>query len=132
MINLGTSGTLFGKKGQGSRTIVVLIAAVLVLVVVILLIAMFSRGGSTAFGGISDTISSLGDCDEDLVANLQDKCPCLAGDPASEFAGCPSSVREEADLENYQCSEEELAACAAEEEEEDPRGGDGEEAGDEV
>jgi len=77
------------KTGQG-QSFWIIIAAIIALVVVVLIILWFSGSGKKAFGEIEGKIDSLGDCDNDNVANMFDKCPCIAvvGEESPEAAGC--------------------------------------------
>ena len=105
------------KKAQASKSFIVIVSALLVIIVIFLLISFFMRSGSSTFEGLSSTLDSFGDCDDDTVPNIRDKCPCHQGDVANTFEGCPSDVEEEDDLLAYACSEEEKIACAEENEE---------------
>jgi len=64
---------MMNKKGMTWEQIVLAIIAV---VVVVLVIWWFRSGGDKAYGQVDDKLSGLGDCDNDNVANMFDKCIC--------------------------------------------------------
>ena len=80
-----------GKKGMTWEQILL---AVIALVVVVLVVLWFRGGGEKAFGQVGEKIDSLGDCDEDGVANMFDKCPCIPviGEENPNAPGCPKEI----------------------------------------
>lgn len=76
--------------------------AALVLLVVILILVWFRGSGDRAFGEVGKKIDSLGDCDNDNVANMWDKCPCSPAGNNPHFEGCPDSVKKDAPKETLE------------------------------
>ncbi len=78
------------KKGQ-TQMWWILIAAILAIVVVGLLFFWFKGTGDKGFGAIDNTLDTLGDSDEDGIANRFDKC--LGTTPGQEVDafGCSST-----------------------------------------
>ncbi len=66
----------------------IIATAVIALIVVVLVILWFGGSGGKTFDEVGGRIQGLGDCDEDNVANMFDKCPCSPG--TEEFKGCGS------------------------------------------
>jgi len=78
----------------------IIVTAIIALVVVVIVLIGFGGGSSRLFGEVDTKITSLGDCDNDGVANMFDKCPCNAGfTDTVPPNGCP------------QCTAEELKSC---------------------
>ena len=76
----------------------IIIGAVIVIIAAFLILVFFNRSGEKLFGNIDKNIEGLSDKDEDLVADIYDKCPCDSryGDnlPDGEVCGT-SDCREE-------------------------------------
>jgi hypothetical protein len=70
----------------------IIVGAIIALLMVIFILLWFKGSGTKAYGNIESTLDSLGDCDEDGVSNMFDKCPCITSgnteDP--ENRGCPN------------------------------------------
>lgn len=62
-------------------------SAMLIIIVVIILLVFFRGGSEKLFGGITQQIGTLSDCDADALGDLRDTCPCVQGFP--EYDGCP-------------------------------------------
>jgi flagellar basal body-associated protein FliL len=90
---------LKSKKADGNMWWVIAIA-ILVLLVVILILVWFRSSGDKAFGEVGKKIDSLGDCDNDNVANMWDKCSCDPEDANAEVDGCPSSIKKDTPKDN--------------------------------
>jgi len=83
-----------GKKGLTWQQLAL---AIIALMVVVMVIWWFQKAGSKGIGGIGEKIDDLGDCDNDQVANMFDKCPC---DPVGNnplLDGCPDNVKDDKD-----------------------------------
>ena len=94
------------KKGM-SQTWWIISTAVIALILVVLIISWFQGSGGKAFGNVGTQIDNLGDCDNDGVANMFDKCPCLSfgNEENSEADGCPEGQGAK------ECSEQEKNIC---------------------
>ncbi|HLD00172.1 MAG TPA: hypothetical protein VJC39_00330 [Candidatus Nanoarchaeia archaeon] len=106
------------KRGVGGMTIGVVIALVIGVVVLILLLLGFRGGTKQTFAILSDQADALGNCDEDGVANLFDKCPTLStltsSDLRDDFRGCPvktSVIVRDNDLNTYKWPLSNLKDC---------------------
>jgi len=74
------------KKGM-SQTWWILGTALVTFIIVIIVILFFRQSGTKAFDEVDNKLDSFGDCDDDKVADLFDKCPCNEGDAQND--GCP-------------------------------------------
>lgn len=84
------------KMNKKAMTWQQIVLALIAIIVVTFVIIWFKGGGEKAFGGLSDKISSLKDCDKDNVADMFDKCPCDAATKENkEAAGCPDTQKED-------------------------------------
>ncbi len=89
------------KKADANMWWVIAIA-ILVLLVVILILVWFRGSGDKAFGEVGKKIDSLGDCDNDNVANMWDKCKCdpNIGDSMPEgVTECPKKCSGNAEVD---------------------------------
>lgn len=82
--------------------------ALLVIIVVAIILSFFNESGGKAFDVVGDNIDSLGDCDEDQVANMFDKCPCdkIGNEENPDLEGCPKSITNATD-----CTTTEEESC---------------------
>ena len=78
------------KKGT-SEMWWIMASVILALVVVVLILVWFKSSGDTAFTDFKGKIGGTGDCDNDKVADLFDKCVGTSGDvDNNEAQGCPA------------------------------------------
>ena len=87
--------TIFSpKRRQGSSEMWwIIIGATIAIIVLVLLIVWFKDSGSKGFGVIDANIDGTNDCDKDSVADLFDKCVCIAGSAENNQAeGCPEAT----------------------------------------
>ena len=100
------------KKAQ-SNVWPIIVAAIIALAVLIIILLMSSGGFKKGFGSLDDTLDTFGDCDEDDVKDVFDKCKCEYGSESNvEYPGCPSNVDEESyDKETNGCSEDQEKNC---------------------
>ncbi|HIH04633.1 TPA: hypothetical protein HA372_03710 [Candidatus Woesearchaeota archaeon] len=78
------------KSRQAEMTIGQVITIVILAIFFFIVISVFS-GNFSAFGKIlHGQADSLGDCDNDLVQNLYDKCPCSTSSQPGDVSnkGC--------------------------------------------
>lgn len=82
------------KKGDASPVWWIIVTALLAILVVIFILIWFKGSGDKAFGGIGKNLDSLGDYDNDKVANFFDKCPCTPVLTVEEpnLKGCPKGT----------------------------------------
>ena len=85
----------------------IIAVAILVLLVVILILIWFRSSGDKAFGEVGKKIDSLGDCDNDNVANMWDKCPCATAGSNPQFEGCPDLIKKDAPKETPEFTDKE-------------------------
>ncbi|MBI2662270.1 hypothetical protein HYX11_02315 [Candidatus Woesearchaeota archaeon] len=85
------------KKGDTSPVWWIIVTALLAILVVIFILIWFKGSGDKAFGGISKNLDSLGDFDNDKVANFFDRCPCIPILTVEEpnLKGCPKGITAE-------------------------------------
>ena len=85
---------LNSKKGTQQMWWIIT-AAIIAILVLVFIIIWFKGSGDKAYGDLGDKVGGLGDCDNDNVADLFDKCPCFAGEENAEYDGCPNSITKE-------------------------------------
>jgi hypothetical protein len=92
---------MINHKGMSQMWWLLAMAALAILVVI--LFALFFRGTSErGFDSINNKIGGLNDADNDLIADFQDKCPCVLGEEGAIHKGCPKEVTDDnIDQYNY-------------------------------
>jgi hypothetical protein len=79
------------KNNKGASMLVEILIATLIILTFAILYTMFSTGGLKKTTGTFNTLTSgTGDPDQDMIANIEDKCPCIAGDYNGKNKGCPA------------------------------------------
>lgn len=82
-------------EAMKSKKGIKLIETVAVLALLLLFLAVYSGAWTKLFGksasSLNEQIDLAGDHDKDIVANFQDKCPCVSGDLDNK--GCPSGYK---------------------------------------
>ncbi len=105
------------KKGMTWQQIVLAIIAVIVVVVVV----MFFRSGSEkGFNFASDKIDALGDCDDDGVADLYDKCDCDNQIGDSWPKTTEANGKEVDNTKACECDESDKSLCVNKESDKEP------------
>ena len=88
-------------KSKKAMTWQQIVLAIIAIVVVTLVIIWFNKGGKGAFGALEGKIGGLKDCDNDQVADMFDKCPCIAGSADNkDYPGCDTGITKKTDWEN--------------------------------
>lgn len=95
------------KKADANMWWIIAIA-IIVLVVIILILIWFRGSGDKAFGEVGGKIDSLGDYDDDKIANMWDKCPCKPAGNNPDVEGCPDEInkntsKEDSSFTNKSC-----------------------------
>ncbi|MFH1682956.1 MAG: hypothetical protein ABIA37_04115 [Candidatus Woesearchaeota archaeon] len=89
------------KKGMTWEQIML---AVIALIVVVLVVLWFRGGGDKAFDQVGKQIDNLGDCDNDKVANMFDKCVCDATISDKFPEGITKCAHECSETDNQNCA----------------------------
>lgn len=99
---VGKNFLLFGQRRGQAHIWAILMAFVIAFVVMVIILSWFKGAGEKGFGSVDAGLDSLGDCDNDGVANFYDKCDYHFGAEGAAFKGCPESVVSEDQLAAYQ------------------------------
>lgn len=89
------------KSGAAAIEIIVALVVALVLAYFIISRIIIGGGGKTV-SAVEERFSDLEDYDADLVANFQDRCPCIpwGGKEQEGLAGCPQGTTAEQARQN--------------------------------
>lgn len=93
--NIKLNPLKLNKKGLSLPIEIIIIFVILIVAAAFVII--FFKGGIEKGGDFfSGQIDSLGDLDDDLTANMYDKCPCTPAGETEENAlkGCPQGMTE--------------------------------------